>query len=183
MKVSILIPTTDDRSQYLERLLSELYWQRKRCTEPDQVEIKILYGTETTGTKRNTLMGMANGDVIAQFDDDDMPTDVYLQKCIDFANSGKDVMKLNGLYFLNGVYDRPFIHSLKYTKWWQDDKAYYRCPNHISPIRRALVKHIPYKDIVVGEDGNWSMDVLKAGVLKTEYEIKETIYLYYARSK
>jgi hypothetical protein len=56
---------------------------------------------------------------------------------------------------------------------------YYRCPNHLNAIKLSKVAHIKFKDITIGEDGNWSMDIQKAGVLKTEYQINETIYHYF----
>lgn len=185
MKLSILIPNLNSRAYWLERIMYNLNWQIAQCTEPDQVEILVLKddGEETTGAKSNKLMDMATGIAIARVDDDDMVCDQYIQKGLDFANSDKDVASLTGLYFLNGVYDRPFFHSIQYEKWWHDMNAYYRCNNHLNFVKRDLVKHIRYQDKTVGEDGNWSMDIKNAGVLKTEYEIRECLYLYYARTK
>lgn len=185
MKLSILIPTLVSREKWLERILFNLNWQISKCTEPGEVEVltELDSGQATTGEKRNRLMERAKGIAIAQFDDDDMPTDVYIQKGLDFANSGMDCASLKGLYFLNGVYDRPFLHSMKYKEWTQDSQFYYRGINHINFYKRELAIQVPYRDITVGEDGNWSYAMRDSGLLKTEYEIKETLYLYYARTK
>jgi hypothetical protein len=50
-------------------------------------------------------------------------------------------------------------------------------------MKLSLVKDIPFEDITVGEDGRWSMAIQKAGVLKTEYQINETIYHYFTGKK
>lgn len=183
--LSILMPTMVSRQKYCDRILSELSWQKSFLENPDDVEILVAGddGKVPTGTKRTDLIQMASGLYIAFVDDDDMVTDVYLKKQLDVARSGMDCGSLKGLYFLNGKYDRPFLHSIEYTSWWQDDKYYYRTPNHLNAVKRELILDIPYENITVGEDGRWSEAVQKAGVLKTEYRIEETLYLYYDKSK
>lgn len=183
MKLSILIPTMSSRRAYLDRLFDALNYQIAKCSHPNEVEILTDFSEGTTGHKSNMLMQRATGTAIARFDDDDVPGEFYIQKGLDFADSDKDTASLIGLYFLNGVYDRPFLHSIKYSHWYQDNQYYYRCNNHLNFVKRDLVKDILYPDLICGEDGIWSMKVKESGVLKTEYQIKETLYLYYARTK
>lgn len=183
MKLSLLIPTLPDRKHLLERLVYNLEWQIENCSNPNEVEILPFEdnGELSTGIKSNILMMRATGEAVARVDDDDMINDCYVQKGIDFAKSGKDCASLIGLYFLNGVYDRPFLHSIKYKEWSQDEKYYYRTINHLNFVRRDLVKDILYPDKTVGEDHSWSKKIRESGVLKTEFQVKETLYLYYAK--
>ena len=184
-KVSILIPTLESRVNFFKRIVAQLEWQRLQLPNPDDVEIiyNIDKGEKSTGVKRNELVGNASGDYVAFVDDDDQISDVYLKKMVDAANSGLDAGSLVGLYFLNGVYDRPFLHSIKYTHWYQDDKFFYRDTNHLNIIKRSIALQVPYPDQFVGEDGKFSESLRASGLVKTEYEIKETVYFYFDRSK
>lgn len=185
LKLSIMIPTTHSRETWNERIKFILEWQIKQLKNPDEVEIVWNYdnGEKTTGFKRNECIGMAKGTAMAFVDSDDLVCDGYIQHGIDFVNSGMDAASLVGLYFLNGVYDRPFLHSNKYTHWYQDDKFYYRNNNHLNYFKRDLVKHLRYENIRVGEDGKYSEQLKASGVIKTEFEIKQCLYLYFDRTK
>jgi len=184
-KLTVMIPTLESRKHYLRKLLSKLEWQQQQLHNPNDVEIIICSdnGEQTTGHKRNFCVDTAKGIAMAFIDDDDDITDRYLQKGVEFADSDKDVASLIGLYFNAGVYDRPFHHSLKYTTATHDSKMYYRAPLHINFVKREKVKHIKYPEKNIGEDGTWMDSVVREGVLKTEFEIKETLYLYYAGKK
>lgn len=185
MKLSILIPTLIGRDNYLNRISNEIRRQYDLLDKREEVEIRIVRDNRerTTGAKRNQLIKESNSDYIAFVDDDDMITDCYIQKQLDVANSDMDCGSLNGLYFINGMYGKPFIHSIKYHHWWADDKNYYRNPNHLNCIKREIALQVPYENITIGEDGKYSEALQKSGLVKTEYEIKETLYLYYDRTK
>lgn len=183
--LSILIPTLDSRASIYGRLLFNLHYAIQTYALPGEVEV-IPYvdaGEQSTGYKRNWLINNCNGKYIAFVDDDDMVTDAYIPAQLAVCNSNADCGSLTGLYFLNGIYDRPFIHSIAYKSWYQDNQFYYRCPNHLNAIKKELIADIPFQDKVVGEDGNWSMDILNAGRLKTEHKVLQTLYLYYCTSK
>lgn len=184
-KVSVCIVTLETRWHFFNRLMPILEWQRGQLKNPNDVEFVVIRDNrqKSTGAKRNEAVQKAKGIYVVNFDDDDLPNDCYLKKMVDAAESGMDCASLIGLYFLNGVYDRPFLHSNKYTHWYQDDKFYYRTPNHISLIKRDIALQVPYEDITCGEDGRMSEQLKAKGLIKTEYEIKETLYFYFDRSK
>jgi glycosyltransferase involved in cell wall biosynthesis len=183
--ITIMIPTLASRTSYLKRLLTTLYFQIDLLNAVDDVEILTFVdnGEQTTGAKRNWLVNNAKGEYVCFHDDDDMPTDVYVKKQLEVAKSGMDCGEFRGLYFINGKYDRPFIHSIRYDKWDQDATAYYRCTNHLNGIKKSILIQFPYPDKTVGEDGVQSMEMKNAKILKTEYAINETLYLYYDRTK
>lgn len=192
MKLAILIPTTPDRDALFERVTNEL----TRQVGPFADEVCIIHlRTEkgpskqeprntgpTTGAKRNELIQAAlniNAEAIAFFDSDDMPGPTYIQRGIEFVNSGMDCAELLGQIYWSGKPGKPFHHSLIYDHWWEDNKTYFRTINHLNFVRLDKVKDIKYPDQVFGEDGVWSERVHAAGVLKTMYPIPEVIYHYY----
>ena len=184
-KLSIMILTTPDRQFYYEKLIFKLEWLRKQLANPNDVQILTAPQEQpiTIGWKRNWCVDHALGTAIAFIDSDDDITDYYLKKGLEFVDSGMDCASLVGLYFANGKFDRPFVHKLSIKVWSQDDKYYWRSINHLNFVKRDLVKHIRYQEKNFGEDGCWSEDVVKENVLQTEFEIKETLYLYYEGKK
>lgn len=184
-KLSILVLSTHKREKWLERIEDVLSWQIRHFCNPGDVQyvLEIDGGAKTIGEKRNMAMSKANGIAVAYLDEDDFIGDQYIQRGIQFAESDKDVATLRGLYFTNGVYDRPFEHSLRYKEWSQDSSLYRRCPNHINFIKRDLIKDIPFEHKNFGEDGTASLLWRDKGIFKTEFEIPETLYFYFARSK
>lgn len=180
MKLAVLIPTLTDRAKLLNRLMAELDRQRKG---KDVIVITLEdSGEKTTGQKRNELIQSAveaEAEYVSFFDDDDLPGENYITRNLEGIAGGFDCCSLTGRIYFKGKPGNPFIHSIKYDHWWQDKNFYYRCPNHLNCIKLELIKDISFQDKYIGEDGNFSMDVQKAGVLKTEFEIKEIIYHYY----
>lgn len=181
MRLSILIPTTSDRNFFNKRIQFELTRQIKQSES--RVEILLDFGVESTGLKRNRLIHKSRGEYIAFVDSDDMITDCYVQKQLEVSDSGMDCGSLIGLYFLNGVYHKPFFHSNKYTHWYNTPEAYIRTVNHLNCIKREIALRIPYENITVGEDGRYSEALKSSGLIQTEYTVKETLYLYYDRTK
>lgn len=182
--LAILIPTTPDRQKLLERVVEQLNQQRAghNCIvilNEDNYE-------KTTGRKRNELIAAAkerNATHVAFVDSDDLVGPNYVQRNMEGVTGNYDVVELWGQYYENGRQFNPFHHSLIHKKWWQDDKFYYRNPNHLNCVKLELIKDIPYQDITIGEDGRWSEAIHAADVLKTQYPVNEIIYYYFAGGK
>jgi len=138
------------------------------------------------GLKRNELIRRAvelGSEYIAFIDDDDLPSKDYIKEVMNGVNAGADCCSLKGQIYFSGVRGMPFLHSIKYTEWYQDRRYYYRMPNHLNCIKLDLVKDIPFQETNFGEDGNWSYDIRNAGVLKTEHTIDHVIYHYFSGNK
>ncbi len=191
-KLAILIPTIEGREHFLERLLTILNPQIEKYS--GEVFYKVL-GDEknepkkTIGEKRNLLLDEAilNGATHRAFiDDDDTVTNDYLDLNMPGVRGNYDCNSLVGIYSVNGVINPKkhiFIHSLKYSHWYEDETYYYRNPNHLNVVKIDLIKDIKFQHKNFGEDGCWSEDIAKANVLKTEYEITEPFYNYLFRTK
>lgn len=188
-KLAILIPTIVGREKFLERLLAVLLPQVDEFIGDVHVLIESDNREMTTGAKRNKLMQRAieGGFTHRAFiDDDDLISDNYLKLNMPGVYGDYDCNSLVGVITHNG-YKNPqkhlFYHSLLYTHWYDDANGYYRNPNHLNVVKIDLIKDIPFRDITVGEDGNWSVDIAKAGVLKRELLITEPFYFYEERTK
>lgn len=206
MKLALLIPTIKGREDYLNRLLSILKPQCKgyenknivceldyeyEISEYKEVILIILKDDRkmTIGAKRNLLMQLAiksGASHRAFIDDDDTVSDDYIELNMPGVRGNFDCNSLVGVYSVNGNVNpnkHIFLHSLKYTHWYEDEKHYYRNPNHLNVVKIDLIKDIKFQEKNFGEDGCWSEDLAKAGVLKNEYEITKPFYNYLFRSK
>jgi len=194
MKLAILIPTTPDREPQLERLKEALKFQFKKLENPNDVIVIIarsepangLDSQLTTGYKRNSLLDKAElmgAEYIAFIDSDDLPGKNYVARQMEVANSGKDCGTLIGSIYWGTKKGKPFLHNLACKEWWEDDNYYYRCPNHLNAIKLSIAKQFKFKEITVGEDGNWSEDIMRAGALTSEHVIDEVIYHYFCSPK
>lgn len=187
-KLAILIPTLPERISLLCRLETELNRQisESMADSSHRYEVILLINSKdrpvTTGKKRNELIRKAielNVDSFAFHDDDDLPGPTYIKRGIEFMRSGKDCAELWGQIYWNGKPGMPFHHSIEHKTLWQDNRYYFRPPNHINFIKLGKVKHIMFQEKNFGEDSCWAMDIVNSDLLKTMYPIPEVIYHYY----
>lgn len=178
--LAILIPTLADRSQLLARLIRAF---AKQATNDRFVTITDRdTGKMPTGSKRNSLINRAfemGIPYVAFFDDDDLPGPTYIQRQLEVVDSGLDCGELWGNIYFSGKKGMPFHHSIEHKKWWQDNKAYYRCPNHLNCIKTSIMAQVPFPDQTIGEDGKQSEALAASGLLKTMYKIPDVIYHYF----
>lgn len=180
--LSILICTIDGREHFYERLQNELIRQIKTYNLLGQVQIlnsKDRRGEHTIGYKRNLLLQNCEGEYFMFIDDDDMICNDALPSIINMIKSNNpDVVSLDGIITTDGQNPRAFVHSLKYTEWFEKDGVYCRPPNHLNPMKTAIGKNFRFPEINHGEDREWSMAICKAGVLKKEVSIGKPYYFY-----
>jgi glycosyltransferase involved in cell wall biosynthesis len=143
----------------------------------------------TIGAKRNVLCQAAQGDIIAQFDDDDHYAPHYLEHMLSFMNqSGADFIKLFGFFLYSRPsdtfaywdleYDLP-IHfvlepnsALKFgpTPAIGDDEQWGYGFSYV--FRRKVWQAVPFPDRNHGEDHEFANAVVKrfksAGLQDTE---------------
>ena len=175
IRFSILICSLEERREQLLSLLSDLELQKT-----DEVEILTNIDNRqcTIGMKRNELLLRAAGDYIAFIDDDDKVSSDYIEKILKAAQSNPDCVGMEGsIAFASSGIVRKFIHSIQYNSWFQQKDIYYRCPNHLSPVRRDLALQVMFPDISVGEDRIYSEKLRP--LLRNEVYIRTPIYFYY----
>jgi len=174
MKLSILICSLEERCKQLINLLTDLY---KQVTPEVEVLTNIDNRQKTTGAKRNELLLRAKGDYIAFVDDDDKVAENYISRILEAVRTNPDCVGMEGfITFTSKGITKKFIHSIQYNTWFEKDGIYYRCPNHLSPVRRELALKAMFPDITVGEDRQYSERL--RSLLKTEVYLETPIYFY-----
>jgi cellulose synthase/poly-beta-1,6-N-acetylglucosamine synthase-like glycosyltransferase len=175
-KLSILIPSLEDRKPKLEQLKSELASQIGKRN----VEVLSLSDNRqmSIGQKRNMLLTQSTGEYVSFVDDDDMVSPDYIEKVLNALTKNPDCSSLTGEIVFSDGYSRPFIHSLRYTQWIDDHegKVYYRPPNHLNAVRRAIAVQVGFPPWNSGEDRSFSMGIRH--FLKKEEWIDGVIYNY-----
>jgi glycosyltransferase involved in cell wall biosynthesis len=152
-------------------------------------EVEILFdpriGLITKGEKRQSLLDISRGKYIAFIDDDDEIASIYVDKVMNGVNAGVDVVGIVGNYYSDSKFIKQFKHSISCgvdesgKPYWEDKDYYYRCPNHLNPIKRELAVQAKFKDINHGEDTDFAMQLYNLGLLKSEYFISDPLYNYY----
>lgn len=92
--VSIITPTV--RRGYLDRLSEMIQAQ----TYPNIIEHILIEGAGTIGEKRNEGCRIAKGEIIVHFDDDDLYSPDYIQKCVDRLKDC-DITGVSQVYFFD----------------------------------------------------------------------------------
>lgn len=177
--LSLLIPTIKRHEKFLYDLLSELSYQKI----PYAGSIEILIDRsefDSIGEKRNRLLEKAQGKYIAFFDADDTPSENYIELLMEGINKDVDSCSLKGMYYVDGNFDGIFEHSIKYNKWEtvQGEVKYLRTHNHLNCVRASIAKQIKFPEKNFGEDSDWSGELYKSGLIKTEHYIPQVIYHY-----
>lgn len=182
-KLSILIPSLNDRDVLRERLLRGL---KPQLTKDIELLIDIDNGEVSIGVKRQRMLIKAKGKYISFIDDDDVVADNYIELIIDALKNEPDVVGIHLLHYVNGKAYGKTYHSIEYDHWWQEKDPdnpggffFYRCPNHLNPVKRELALKAGFPDLRIREDQQYSEKLYQ--FLKTERYISEPIYYYYHR--
>lgn len=182
--LSILIPTTNDRAEVLERLLYSLNNQIFSCRAVNLVEILIECDNREmpTGTKRNILLDRAQGKYVVSIDSDDEVYPYYIGEVLKAASEDKDCMGINGIMTTNGTNLKKWYISKDYDYIASIDtegnEIYLRYPNHITPIRASIAKQFRFPDVYQGEDYAFATAIHNSGLIKTESVIEKPLYHY-----
>jgi len=182
---SILICTLDERKEDFNYIVNKLNYQINKNKLNEDIE--ILYFSDnrenSIGFKRNSLLSDSKGKYVCFVDDDDDLSDNYIKVIYKSLLENKDCSSLNGIITFDGKNPKKFIHSIEYDNYFEKNDIYYRPPNHLNPIKRDLVSKIKFPDINFGEDADWTMQVAKSKILKTEAIINDVYYFYSFKTK
>lgn len=172
-KLSILICSLASRADKLQRLMNVL---QPQINETVELLIKTDNGEMPIGKKRNILLEEATGTYIAFVDDDDLVSEDYVKKILEAIESSPDCIGIQGIITFQGQSPRMFIHSLKYKEWFEQNNVYYRCPNHLNPVKRDIALQVKFPETNFGEDKDYSTRLLP--FLKEERFISGVVYHY-----
>lgn len=181
--LSVLVCSLERRKRFYERLL---FCLGKQPLFNVEIVTKNDKGEMTIGAKRNWLLDHAHGEYVAFIDDDDLVADDYVALILDaIKKSQPDVIGFKLKHFVNENHIGDTEHSMKYDTWVNDTSVnparYYRCPNHLNPVKRELALKVKYANISAGEDRDYSLRLRP--LLKTEEMIDKQIYFYKERTE
>jgi ribosomal protein S24E len=179
---SILIPTTPNRSEVLNRLVTELQKQIDEINAEPFIRIDILEDDFelSIGEKRNILVQRTESDYLSFFDSDDMPSANYIKLMFYSIQHEPDCVGIRGLVTWSGKNPTIFEHSLKHTLFVRrSDGVLIKPVAHLNPIKTSIAKQIMFPLINYTEDSAWSKRLIDSGLLKNEIMIdSEPVYLY-----
>lgn len=201
-KLSILIPTTPDRTPFMLNLFKQFRSQLGELTEHEDQQENQFFGRyiskdyrvdilvfednrqHSIGYKRNWLKKNAWGDYLAYIDSDDRIGPKYFEHAFTGIEQGVDACGLTGIITEDGQNPKKFVHSMRYDSWFEKDGVYYRGINHLNVCRSSIAKQMIFPEINHGEDKSYSDQLMASGLIKTEYwDENEVIYHYQYRSK
>lgn len=150
----------------------------------DEVEILIDDRPESTptGIKRNDLIARAQGEYFCFVDDDDRIDNNYIKLILAAIKGNPDVVTFKGWMTTNGANKTDWIIKLGSAYETRDGK-YYRWPNHLSVMKKSIVKHVKFEPIWKQEDYKWSKIIHEQRLLKTEVHIDRQLYFYEERTR
>ena len=133
MKISILICTIPEPyrdSFFIDRLMDILDPQMtngaEMLIESDEMQL-------TVGKKRNNLLNKAKGERIIFVDDDDLVTENYVEKLLEYAKLDFDCVGIGVKFTKNGkdgaLYDFSYKKNINHRVKGQ--RVYGRMPNHL----------------------------------------------------
>ena len=169
---SVLIPTIPGREEKLRTLITSIQEKVARICPELRLELCVAFDNRemSIGLKRQQLLNQAKGRYLSFVDDDDQITDAYIEDLKACFDGGFHTMRLRGQ-----MKEYTFTHSVHVkltdrmaTK--DDPPVFQRPPNHLNPMLSDVAKMIPFKNAVHGEDLDWTITLLKAKFLETEYQ-------------
>lgn len=185
MKLSILICSIPSRRKFLSRLDSLIQWQKSPF--PNDVEVIVNSDNASIGSKRNTLLSQAKGEYCAFIDDDDLVAPNYIELVLKAIETKPDVVGMNLIMTTDGLRAERSFHLLEVENWSEiqepyipGHKMYFRCPNHLNPVKTEIARKVGFPDISMGEDRDYSLRLREH--LHTQVVIHQPIYFYLFRT-
>lgn len=142
--------------------------------------IQVISATDpceiTVGAKRNLLVSEARGEYVSFVDSDDDVYPTFIESQYVMLQGWPDCLSLEGTITRKGIAKKPFIHSLKYSAWFEKREAYYRSPNHLNVIRTDIIRQAPFEEISWVEDRKFSTQIYP--LLHIERHVPGPQYIY-----
>jgi hypothetical protein len=181
--LSVLICSLIERRDMLKNLLREIEMFKRKS----KLKIEVLFDMDDRqkciGQKRNDLISKAKGKYCCFIDDDDQISPMYFSEIEKALECKPDCVAIIGMYYENGKFKKPFVHTIECKEYHEDEEAYYRPPNHLNPILTGLVRKVGFTFKNFGEDTDFAMLMCNKNLLKTEGQVQEPIYHYFYVAK
>lgn len=183
VKLSVLIPSVEERAPLLAALIEELVKQ----TDGKPVEILTWVDNKQTpiGGKRQGLLEKANGEWVVFIDDDDWITPDYIDSILLALEENPDTVGMEEEVNGHGTDTLKASWSNRWPHWAEGRVAdkegfdYLRTPNPKTPIRRSIALETGYnRGLRWNEDEDFSKRLKRSGLIKSEVYIPRVLYIY-----
>lgn len=181
IKFSVLLLGIPNRISNLSILLDKLNTQIDKNGLQKEIEILALVDnkTRTVGSKRQSLLDIAQGQFIAYIDDDDDISDDYILEIYNkiVENPNVDVITFEQSVHINDNPPSKVIFSLDY-----DNEEYYpgtvikRKPFHMCVWNSEIARQVRFPNISKTEDWFWLEQLCKKA--KKEANISKILHYY-----
>ena len=175
---TILIASVFSRHDQLVALLDHLSPQLAPYGGAVSVILDRDDAVMPVGMKRNRLLLAADARWTSFLDDDDWVHPDFVGRVMEALVRDPDVVGWRLRYTINGVEQKPAIHSITNDGWSETDSAYLRDLSHLNPLRkRYAVMGLPFQP-GFGEDRAWAERVKATGLVRSEVFIPAELYEY-----
>lgn len=179
--LSILVCSVHTRyDTFAPQIQKQLYDQYNTLPEPDQDRVEIIMLTDNKkmmlGHKRNVMVDIAQGKYIAFVDDDDRIASNYIAELLKATATDADCIVFKAEVSLNGEPPKICDYSKDHRRDYNHKDGYYRIPNHICCVKRAVSLKSSFPHLLYGEDAGYGKVLLPH--LKTEHKIDKVLYYY-----
>ena len=178
---SILIPTVPSRRNSLWKVLTVL---EPQVAQHDDIELLVLEDNRkrSYGEKLQAMIDIAQGTYVSFVDDDDMVNAEYVACIYPWLDGVRDCVGIIGEITVEGLNPLPVYYSIQYPEWKNTPEGYYRSPQHLNPIRRDIVRQVPWTGHY-GADKIWADEVAARGLIQTEYMVSDKPMYYYCSTQ
>lgn len=180
---TILVPTLGQRAALFDRLLAALLPQVEAAAGAVCVLAWWNNGSPSLPEIRDGLLAAAETEYVSFFDDDDMPTPLYVPAIVAALASRPDHVGFKIEYTTDGVGHEIVDHSLRHRRWHRNaDGMLVRDFTHIDPVRTDIARQGSFRVPRAGraEDRAWVKTV--RGRLVTEAYVDRVLYRYLWRA-
>jgi len=170
--LDILIASVYARHDQLVALLDHLAPQLEPFDGRARVLLNVDDAVAAVGSKRNQLMLAATARHLCFVDDDDWVHPDYVGRIMEALVDDPDTVGFRVKYSVEGVEQKPAIHSITNDGWSETDSAYLRDISHLNPLRRSIaLVGLPFNP-GFGEDRAWAERVKASGLVRSEVYIE-----------
>jgi hypothetical protein len=156
---TILVATLGQRFERFARLLNDLRPQVDAHDGLVTVTALFNHGERSLGVVRQTLVESATSRYVSFVDDDDELPDYHVDEVVAALDVEPDYVGWQLQCYVDGVPLKPTYHSLRYRRWYDDARGYYRDVSHLNPIRRDLALRGDFRRGDPPEDVSWADQV------------------------
>jgi hypothetical protein len=165
---SILIATIVGREQKLVHLLERINELKAKICPDVKIKVYISFDNKEKkiGAKRQDMLREAKGRYVSFIDDDDLVTEAYFEDALATIQGGFHVCRLRGQ-----MNQYTFTHSTENTldMPMAIGDVFVRPPNHLNIMQTEIARLIPFRNVVRGEDLDWTIRLAQTRWLQTEY--------------